>query len=440
MAQSRVAAMNARGRAERVARAAEARWGPDAVRVGESGDAIGAVLTILEPPDASALAEMLRWADAERLTLAPRGAGTRLAWSAAAGPPDAVLSTSRLNAPIDHCAGDLTATVPAGAALAAVNTVLGRERQWLPLDPPMRERATVGGIVATNDSGPRRHRHGAPRDLLIGVELALANGTRGKAGGRVVKNVAGYDLGRLLCGSFGSLAVVTAATFKLAPLPAASRTVVASADTAESLARITELVAASPLTPSAIELEAPRHRLLVRFETTERAADRQAGSASTICLQQGAGVVTLGGEDEAAVWRAYESAVWGGGGVLLKVAVLPTRVGALLERLATLSEQNALEYRAGGRAALGLLYVRLPESRPGGAADRVAQAVAFITAVRAHAEADGGSAVIVAASPAVREQIDVWGSPGDAVALMRAVKARFDPNRTLSPGGGPAGL
>ena len=133
-----------------------------------------------------------------------------------------MLSTLGLNAPVDHVAGDLVATVPAGASLDAVNDVLRRERQWLPLDPACSNRATIGGIIATNDSGPRRHRYGTPRDLIIGIEIALADGRIAKAGGRVVKNVAGYDLSKLLCGSLGSLAVITSATFKLAPLPPAS--------------------------------------------------------------------------------------------------------------------------------------------------------------------------------------------------------------------------
>ena len=137
-----------------------------------------------------------------------------------------MLSTARLSGPIDHCAGDLTVTAPAGARLAAVNRLLAAERQWLALDPLASDRATIGGIVATSDSGPRRQRHGTPKDLIIGVEMALADGRLAKAGGRVVKNVAGYDLARLLCGSFGCLAVITSATFKLAPLAPASRTVV----------------------------------------------------------------------------------------------------------------------------------------------------------------------------------------------------------------------
>ena len=181
---------------------------------------------VLEPPDVGALASILRAANANGQTVLPRGSGTKLAWGPVSPPIDTVLSTRRLESPIDHRPGDLIATIPAGATLAAVNELLGREHQWLPLDPQVSPDATIGGIVATNDSGPRRQRYGTPRDLIIGVEMALADGRTAKAGGRVVKNVAGYDLSRLLCGSFGSLAVMTSATFKLAPLPAASRTVV----------------------------------------------------------------------------------------------------------------------------------------------------------------------------------------------------------------------
>jgi FAD/FMN-containing dehydrogenase len=124
-----------------------------------------------------------------------------------------VLSTLSLNRVVAHRHGDLTATVEAGARLDDVNRELARHGQWLPLDPPWSDRATIGGIVATNDAGPRRHRYGTPRDLIIGIEIARADGVRAKAGGIVVKNVAGYDLARLMTGSFGSLALITSATF-----------------------------------------------------------------------------------------------------------------------------------------------------------------------------------------------------------------------------------
>ncbi len=164
----------------------------------------------------------------------------------------------KLNAPVDHTAGDLVASLPAGASLSEVNGMLAREGQWLPLDPRLDARATIGGILASNDSGPRRHRHGTPRDLVIGIEMTLMDGRPVKAGGRVVKNVAGYDLSRLLSGSFGSLAIITRAIFKLAPVPPASRTVVASADGGRPLSDLALEITSSPLTPTAIELQSLR--------------------------------------------------------------------------------------------------------------------------------------------------------------------------------------
>src|SRR5215510_1102516 len=168
---------------------------------------------VVEPVDAAGVAAALQSAAAQNLAVVVRGGGTkpqhRTAPLLSQPSAEVVLSTARLSTGIDHVAGDLVATMPAGATLETVNHALRRAGQWLPLDPPRSNRATIGGIIATNDSGPRRHRFGTPRDLIIGIEIALVNGRTAKAGGRVVKNVAGYDLSKLLCGSLGSLAVVT---------------------------------------------------------------------------------------------------------------------------------------------------------------------------------------------------------------------------------------
>src|SRR5262249_51446289 len=155
-----------------------------------------------------------------------RGGGTKSDWCGATAAADVVLSTTSLNRVVAHRHGDLTATFEAGARLADVNRALGTHRQRLPPDPPWADRATIGGLARANDSGPPPHRYGAPRDQIIGIEIARADGTRAKAGGIVVKNVAGYDLARLMTGSFGSLGVVLSATFKLYPLPAASGTLI----------------------------------------------------------------------------------------------------------------------------------------------------------------------------------------------------------------------
>jgi len=170
------------------------------------------------------MAEMLRRASEQKLSVVLRGAGTKLDWGRPPQRIDATLSTRGLYRLIAHQHGDLTATIEAGATLREVNVALSLHGQWLPLDPPFASEATIGGILATNDSGPLRHRYGTPRDLVIGTAVATADGVLAKSGGQVVKNVAGYDLSKLLAGSFGSLAAIVNATFKLSPLPAASRT------------------------------------------------------------------------------------------------------------------------------------------------------------------------------------------------------------------------
>lgn len=375
------------------------------------------------PRDVAALSATLAEANQTRSPVCPRGGGTKSGWWSTAE-STSILSTTSLAPLIDHSAGDLTATVGAGVPLAAVNAVLARSGQWLPLDPAAADRATIGGIIAANDSGPRRHKHGAPRDLIIGVEMVRADGTVARAGGKVVKNVAGYDLARMLCGSRGSLAVVASATFKLAPLAAVSRTVVATARNARACADLALAIAASPTAPSAVEIESPPHRLMVRFESTARSADMQADSATAMCLAQGAEVAVVGDEEERSLWTGYERAVWDDNvGMLVKVSVLPTEVGDLLEQ--------AGASLAAGRAALGVVYLR---------ADDPAGAKAWLDDLRARLRRRGGSAVVVKASPALKGVVDLWGELSGSRPLMQAVKARFDPNNILNPGGGPGGL
>jgi len=419
---------------EATARIAASRWGAEGAHIAGAADAVDGhqPRVVLEPGDAATAASMLHWADTERLTVIPRGAGTKLTWGASPSSADLVLSTVRLLAGLDHCAGDLTAILPAGASLAQVNELLGRERQWLPLDPPLSNRATIGGIVATNDSGPRRHRYGTARDLIIGIEMALVDGRTAKAGGRVVKNVAGYDLSRLLCGSFGTLAVIVSATFKLAPLPAASRTVVATMGNAQRLGRLALALAAVPLTPSAVELDSPPARMLIRFETTPAAAEQQAAAACELCKRHEASATVLQGALEDEAWRAYEAQVWRTEGTLLKIAVLPSHVGDLVELIERATASRSVDYRVGGRAALGVLFLKLRGD--------VERHMEIVQDVRRTAVERGGSAVLLSTPLPVERRVEAWGEVGDSRRTMQAVKARFDPNGTLSPGRGPGGV
>src|SRR5712691_7744396 len=208
----------------------------------------------IQPATADEVAAALRRASDSRQSIVIRGAGTKSDWCRPAGRIDTILDMRGLNRVLAHEHGDMTATIEAGAALSEVNRALATHGQRLPLDPPFAEHATIGGILATNDSGPLRHRYGTPRDLVIGIQLATTDGVLSKAGGQVVKNVAGYDLSKLMAGSFGSLAAIVTATFKLSPLPAASRTLVATARDPEDLTRLVHDVMASQLEPIAFEI------------------------------------------------------------------------------------------------------------------------------------------------------------------------------------------
>ncbi|HUK36529.1 MAG TPA: FAD-binding oxidoreductase, partial [Vicinamibacterales bacterium] len=340
-------------------------------------------------------------------------------------PADVVVATTKLTAGIDHVPGDLVATVPAGVSLDALNDVLGRERQWLPLDPPLGRQATIGGIVATNDSGPRRHRFGAPRDLIIGIEIALVDGRVAKAGGRVVKNVAGYDLSKLMCGSLGTLAVVTKATFKLSPVAPFSQTLVASLGDIRQLSLLALTLAnAPPLSPTAIELESPPHRLLVRFETTEGAALAQTKIAARLCEQFGATTGVLSGQAEREAWNQHEARIFQAPGTVVKIAVLPTDCADMLSTIERLTSAATVECEMSGRLALGIILLRLDGALPAHAS--------VVSAIRRHASARRGSAVIVSAPDDVVRDAGRWGSVGDAAPVMRAVKARFDPHNILN--------
>ena len=406
--------------------------GVAALRAATAADAVDGVQPrlVAEPATAARLAATLGWAAEQGLTVRVRGGGTKQQWGAVARPVDLLLSTAKLDAVVAHRHGDLTATVEAGANLARVNAALARHAQRLPLDPPWPERATIGGIVATNDSGPARHHHGAPRDLIIGCSIVLADGREAKSGGIVVKNVAGYDLGRLLTGSFGSLAVITSATFKLAPVASSSRTVSIELGSLEDAGPLVALLADSPLTPSAVELEWPPARLHVRFESVEAAVTQQAAEIVRLAGDSGR-ADTVMDDAESRLWAAYAGG-WGEPGTLVKLATRPTALVSTLARLRDDCERDGIEMSAAGRAALGVVDVRL--EGPPQAQARV------IERLRKQLPAGEGSAVVRRADPDLRRQVDPWGRIGDALPIMRAIKARFDPEGRLNPGGGPGGV
>lgn len=372
---------------------------------------------VAEPGNAAELAGLLADASRDRWSTILQGGGTKSGWGRPPVPVDLTVSTRGLRRLIVHRHGDMTATVQAGMRLADFNRELGQHRQGLPVESAFDE-ATIGGVVATNDSGPLRHRSGTPRDLLIGITLALTDGRIVKAGGHVVKNVAGYDLGRLVSGSFGSLAAIVDATFKLAPLPQASATLVASYDDPTAMAADAAAVAASQLEPAAFDVrtgEGRADQLLVRFATSPASTDAQIDAAARLLSGH---VAKLSGDEEASVWAEQLRGPWAGEGTVVRVSWLPADLAQVL----ALTRRSLFTGRVRGAGLLRL------EGDAAGHSARVEQL---------RASAVLRNVVVLQAPESVKRQVDAWGPPQSAAAATRALKQMFDPAGILNAGRGP---
>lgn len=380
------------------------------------------------PATPEELAALLHAAsDAGRQTIIS-GGGTKLDWGRPPARVDLLISTSKLNRIVAHRYGDLTASVQAGASLLDVNLQLAAHRQWLPIDTAF-DRATIGGVIATNDSGALRHRFGTARDLLIGVTLALTDGRLVKAGGHVVKNVAGYDLGRFMSGSFGTLAAIVDATFKLLPVPAVSRSLVARCSDAAALARVVAAVRTTSLEPMAFDLHvspsAGEYWLLLRFATSPAATDAQLAAARVV-MGDAAGVVI--DADEIALWADHQRDIWRKSGGVVRLSWLPGAVADVLAFFAQVERATGASLEMAGRAAVGAGLVRID-------GDDQAQ-IAVIQQLRSRANLVD-HVVILRASRAVKDAVDVWGMSAALGPVYRSLKRTFDPAGILNAGRGP---
>ena len=402
---------------------------------------------IIQPTNAGEVAAAMRRASDARQSIVIRGAGTKSGWGRPGGRVDAVLDMGRMNRILMHEHGDMTATIEAGATLRDVNQTLAAHRQTLPLDPPFADRATIGGLLATNDSGPLRHRYGTPRDLVIGIQLATTDGVLSKAGGVVVKNVAGYDLSKLVTGSFGSLAAIVSATFKLAPLPTASKTMKVSVRDASALGEIVRTMMSSQLEPMAFEIEtgtqgslSTQSKLLIRFASLPTVVDAQITQAAAALKPFATAIDVVDGDAERAVWDAHATRLWDAPGAIVRASWLPANIANGLTELANLktcatspsgratpARLKSCATSVIGRAAIGAGLVRID-------GDTASQA-RVIEQLRASTVF--GNIVVVRGSEALKGLVDVWGTHGDRQPLFDALKRAFDPNGVLNAGRGP---
>ncbi len=394
------------------------------------------------------VAGILAAADAAGVPVIPWGGGTRISVGMPPPRPGLVLSLKRLDRLVEHEPGDLTATAEAGMTLGALQEALGQRGQWLSLDPPNAREGTLGGILASNASGPRRHLYGTARDLLIGLTMVLADGSIVRGGGKVVKNVAGYDLPKLAIGSFGTLGIIVEATVKLRPRPDTDRLVVAWFERVKDAGQGVRAIMASDLIPSALELldaEALRAlalggregaALLVGLDGLHEQVEWQSTELGRL-LAAGARVETrvLDGEERARVWeaaadlprRAYPEVT-----AVMKWGVLPTQVADLIDHGGDVARRHGLSAAFSAHAGVGIVTAVLGSGGGGGtAANTVA---ATLGDWRALVRDANGHASLEWAPLAVKERVPVWDPPGAPHRIMQRLKGELDPNGILNPG------
>ena len=398
-----------------------------ALRQATGEDAIDGVVPrhVALPESAEELAQILADASRDRQSTVLRGSGSKLGWGRVPGHVDVVIGTEKLNRLIAHRYGDMTVTAQAGMPLAELNRQLADHRQYLPIESAF-DRATIGGIVASNDAGPMRHRFGTPRDLLIGVTLAMTDGRLVKAGGTVVKNVAGYDLGKLVSGSHGTLAAIVDATFKLLPIPLASTTLVATYADGHALAHDITALTGSQVELAALDMcvsSEGRWILLMRMASSPAATAAQAAEARRLLSSAPAAV---SGDEERSLWAEQIRAPWEEGGTVVRLSWLPSKFPAVVALLSRLRQHGCRVTTFTGRA-IGSGLIRLE-----GEESAIAAGILLLRESN-----DVGHVVVLRATPGVKARVDVWGPPSDTIEVARMLKRMFDPADILNAGRGP---
>jgi glycolate oxidase FAD binding subunit len=415
--------------------------GQEHLRAATAADAVDGVAPrmIAEPGTAEDLARCLRWARGAGLKVTPRGGGTKMGWGNPPAACDLLLSTARLDRVLEHAWADMTVIAEAGCRVADLQQALAEHGQHLALDPLWPERATIGGILSTNDSGTLRLRYGSLRDLIIGITVALPDGTLARSGGKVVKNVAGYDLAKLFTGALGTLGVIVQAIFRLHPLPRETRSLTFSG-TPAALEQLLLSILASRLTPIGLQLRAAPGgaQLDVRFDGTAAGIQSQVDQVDQVRQLAAPSSAPFDAPDD--IWTSHQ-AIWDGADgaapaprrLVARLSVLPSRIAAVCALIERAAAARSLAWQMVVQG-VGAGYVRLA----GNEGDEPALRATFLELREELAGTGdtqpGGTIVALGCPLAVKRGLDVWGPAGDAQPLMVRIKQRFDPDGTLSPG------
>lgn len=387
---------------------------------------------LISPHSAESLAQTVKLAHEKQLSILPCGSGSKLNWGGMVKEAQLVVSTQCLNKIIEHAVGDLTVTVEAGVKLSDLQKILNQSNQFLPLDPAYPDSATIGGIVATADSGSWRQRYGGVRDMVLGLSFIRADGQIAKAGGRVVKNVAGYDLMKLFTGSYGTLGIVSQVTFRLYPLPEASGTIVLTGDV-NAIATAAQTILNSSLMPAMAEilstglinrLEIGKEiGLIVRFQSIEESVREQLDKVTAIAQQLGLNITIINKQDELSLWQRLQQIIRipnSKEAVTCKIGLISNKAVSTLEKLDFLTNEQGLG-TINLASGLGRLHFQQGE-------------IEQIQNMRSLCQDNQGFLTILEAPNFIKEKIELWGYTGNALDIMRRIKEKFDPNNLFSSG------
>jgi len=403
---------------------------------------------VVLPKTVEEISEIVKLASAESLAIMSWGGGTKIGLGREPRSIDIVLSTGRINRVIEHESSDLVAITECGISLKEFQRVLQDKNQFVAIDPPhLDSGATVGGIIATNDSGPRRLRYGAIREFLIGIKVVRSDGGIVKGGAKVVKNVAGYDLPKLYVGSLGTLGIIVEATFRLYPVPEFSQTFLASFSTLAGLQQAVNSVLNSSLVPTCLETLNPNlaeaisdklsldlrkgeYALAVRMESVEKAVREQISKAKDIFRENSREGIEVEGKTERELWQDIREFPWSMTAVVsravCKASVLITDVPRVFQELEELFRNSGVRALASARAGNGVIISSLDGEIPA--------VVEAVCSFRNLVNSLGGTLVVQDAPPDLKSQVDVWGEIGVSLRIMKRLKSLFDPNNIFNPG------
>ena len=379
---------------------------------------------LIYPQTQQQLAEVIAYTNQQQLKVLPCGFCSKIDWGGLVKNIDFAVSTQGMNQLIEHAVGDLTVTVEAGMKFSQLQSILAQENQVLGFDPSYPETATIGGIIATGDTGSLRQRYRSIRDLILGISIVRYDGKIAKAGGRVVKNVAGYDLMKLFTGSYGTLGIISQITLRVYPQAEASGTVILTGE-AEAISQVNQILLASALTPVAVDLISSdlskilgfgdNIGLMVRFQSIAEGVKQQSQRLIELGEKIGLKAIYID-SDEENLWQQLKQQIWqseSNTDIVCKIGIAPTSAVKTLTQCQTLGIIHA---------GVGLGVLRFESVSP-----------ETLLNLRNWCESQGGFLSILKAPVDLKQKLEVWGYAGNALNLMRQIKQQFDPQNQFSP-------